>query len=427
MEDKPGKFVTGSSKRPHFWVGGLNNYVEGGTSDFIKFGPTFGWIIFVALLGAAFSMAGAYLIFGAPLACVDEPSSLESIFTWAVCSSDNGFQTIASIQNIAKARPPWTFLTALAATPPAILAWFWRASNRDKDLDNKAQELRLAEESQKNKQFLDATKLLAGEKLAERLAGIYALEQVANTSEPHQIVVLETLSAFIRNELTPATLTIESGKLKKLGADIDAAFQVLERRIYQKNRVVDLVGIVASEIDFGVGRRWSNFDLSEADLSGSKLPQAILRGAILRNTDFEGADLGDADFFGNLHLNRTVFNGASIGKANLSKTTISQCSFDRVDLSQACFRESSIDGLDLNKVIIQTIRGSSKGYPVGYLPEDQEPMDVEHRCIDLRGANLHLVKYKESYLCDCKVPHKINDARDWLDQQATTLGKNWSN
>ncbi len=122
---------------------------------------------------------------------------------------------------------PWSLLTGLAAAPALLLTWIWRDQAKRKDLE-------IAQESQLTDRFATAVKLLGDDKRDIRLGGIYALERLSKNSKADHWAIMETLSAFIReNAPWPPKDDKHKGKLPediKPETDIQAALTVIGRR-----------------------------------------------------------------------------------------------------------------------------------------------------------------------------------------------------
>ena len=91
-----------------------------------------------------------------------------------------------------RSSPPWLLLSTLAASPAALLTWYWRTRHKERDLA-------LAHDEQATARFVSAVQLLAKE--ADPVAvigGIYALERVARDSPWDRGAIIETLAALVR-------------------------------------------------------------------------------------------------------------------------------------------------------------------------------------------------------------------------------------
>jgi Pentapeptide repeats (8 copies) len=125
---------------------------------------------------------------------------------------------------------------------------------------------------------------LGSNKLDVRIGGVYALERVAFDSKGYHPIVMEVLTAFIReysHERWPPPERQEEGQWTR--PDIQAAVTVIGRRKVKRDTGrIDLYN--ASLI---------NASLSRANLRNAKLRRADLRGAYLYDTILAEADLRD--------------------------------------------------------------------------------------------------------------------------------------
>jgi hypothetical protein len=185
---------------------------------------------------------------------------------------------------------------------------------------------------------------LAGDKIAMRLGGIYALEGVMNTSEQYHGPVLEALCAFVREN------TVGKTAPHKPATDVQAALTVIGRRIEGPGAVwtvdlenVNISGALLVNAFLAFARmghanltkaylfsaNLNGTNLTEANLSGANLVNAQLSGAILTNADLRGAHLGGA------YLGDADLRGADLTGANLSDADLIDAKLSGADLSVA--------------------------------------------------------------------------------------------
>jgi hypothetical protein len=180
---------------------------------------------------------------------------------------------------------------------------------------------------------------LGGDKVEQRLGGIYALEGVMNNSDQYQRPVLEALCAFVRDH-AKADRSSEGPP----ATDIQAALTVIGRRVVLLQKV-PVLGLLVSPVDL------RGAHLPKADLSGAKLKDADLRGAdlcgaslkeaSLYDADLSGADLSDANI-AFAHLRGATLTGANLTGAVLSLVYLSDADLTGVkgllqeQLDQAC-------------------------------------------------------------------------------------------
>ncbi len=165
----------------------------------------------------------------------------------------------------------------------------------------------LTREGQITERFTKAVEQLGNDKLQIRLGGIYALERIAGESGRDHWLIMEVLTAYVREHApwppqspknTPPPQDHPSPKgdpaaaqeqpLPKLATDIQAVLTVLGRRdrTYEKDE--------------------QNLDLRRTDLHHAHLRGAHLEGTALYDAHLEGANLGYA-----------YLKGAALGRAHL--------------------------------------------------------------------------------------------------------------
>ncbi len=188
-------------------------------------------------------------------------------------------------------------------------------------------QVQVAQEGQITERFTRAIEQLGSQEMAIRLGGIYALERIANDSDKDYWPIMETLTAYVReqapwresdqdlttpppknflwNELGESPPTT-SAPVPKPGTDIQAVLTVLGRRKYRYRQgeamPLDLSGTDLRRADFGrlhlegaffIGTNLERAFLWGAHLQRTKLGFARLEGSILEKAHLEGADLKD--------------------------------------------------------------------------------------------------------------------------------------
>jgi uncharacterized protein YjbI with pentapeptide repeats len=192
---------------------------------------------------------------------------------------------------------------------------------------------------------------LASEKVAVRLAGIYALEGAMHTSEqPDQFrgPVLEMLCAFVRE------YTIGKTVFEKPVIDIQAALTVIGRRKGQEPPDLAKANIPGANLSGAnlTGAGLDSAHLNSAYLSGANLSGANLLGANLSGASLTGAKLSRVDLTGaNLtgaNLGLADLSGAYLSSANLSAANLSGANLHGVDLTGANLRSANLRGTNLS-------------------------------------------------------------------------------
>jgi uncharacterized protein YjbI with pentapeptide repeats len=198
--------------------------------------------------------------------------------------------------------------------------------------------------------YTKAVEQLGSDKLDVRIGGIYALERVARDSARDHLVVMEVLTAFIREHSRepwplPGPDEEDADLVESTRPDVQAAVTVVGRRDARRD---------TRHLDLG-GARYIN-------LAGARLPRADLRGADLARADLKGADLTAAELVGaNLqgaslwgaylhgarlqaaHLQRAGLRGARLDGAHLNAARLTQA-----DLTEASLPDADLGGADLS-------------------------------------------------------------------------------
>jgi uncharacterized protein YjbI with pentapeptide repeats len=210
--------------------------------------------------------------------------------------------------------------------------------------------------------FARAADQLGSEKMAVRLGGIYILERISRESWFDYWAVIETLTAFVREQSNSYRVDndIASKQFKfqelfggeelfliKPPTDIAAVLSVIFRRSEEakeheklKGLVLDFTGADFSGFDLNnVDLR--GFDLSSSNLSGTNLRKASLGGTCLRNTNLSGASLHCAN------LDSAILSGATLTKANLSYAHLKRAHLENADLTEAILSGAKFDTANL--------------------------------------------------------------------------------
>lgn len=179
-------------------------------------------------------------------------------------------------------------------------------------------QVQVAQEGQITERFTRAIEQLGSDRMEVRLGGIYALERIAGDSDKDYWPIMETLTAFVREnsawrELPPDSPEPVFGQKPaspapeaevKPATDIQAILTVLGRRKYRFGQGED------QPLDLR-GTDLRRADLRAAHLEGAILYKAYLEGAILIESHLEQANLIQ------VHLERADLKGAYLERANL--------------------------------------------------------------------------------------------------------------
>jgi uncharacterized protein YjbI with pentapeptide repeats len=219
----------------------------------------------------------------------------------------------------------------------------------EKNLEIQIQNSQLAQEKLLADRFMGAVAQLGHDKIETRVGAIYALERVAQDFPKEHWMIMEILTAFVR-ENTALTqqeqieqprdsgfrfgvINFEQDISPKLRTDIQVALSVIGRRNLlseSSNQKLDL----------------RNTDISGADLTGANLQRADLRGASLQRADLTSINLYAANLEG-AKLRGSVFYEANLQQTNLSTANLCGANLNKANLSEANLRSANLSGASL--------------------------------------------------------------------------------
>ncbi len=267
----------------------------------------------------------------------------------------------AAIRNVA------LVVAGIIAFPLAI----WRAWAAQRQAD-------ASDKSLLNERYQKGAEMLGSSTLSVRLAGIYALQRLAEESpNEYHVQITRLLCAFIR--LPP----YKSGGRRE---DVESALQAIATRTPEDLRIEQKLGFQPNltdanlhrikirprtvvEIAFYENRDRSDLEnltfvekssfhenLSQILLSGADLSEAWLDHTNLSGNEFEATDLSKTHFSSS-DLSRSEFREARMSGALLDGATLTNAVFEQVDLtdaqlnsadlSKAMFNNSDLRGADL--------------------------------------------------------------------------------
>jgi uncharacterized protein YjbI with pentapeptide repeats len=224
-----------------------------------------------------------------------------------------------------------------------------------------ARTLRLNRRGQLTERFTKAIEQLGSEKLAVRLGGIYALEQIALDSAELHWPVMEVLTAYLREH-------------SHTGADVDPAANLPERRLpADHHAIATVIGRRRREQD-PAGQRldlhatmlpgvlWARAHLEGASLEGAHLQGASLEAARLQSADLsearlEGSNLREAHLEGasldGAHLEDVMLVGARLEEAKLYHAHVERAHLQGASLEGTSLHGASLEGANLNSANLQ--------------------------------------------------------------------------
>jgi len=183
-----------------------------------------------------------------------------------------------------------------------------------------ARAIDLTREGQVTDRYTQAVEQLGHDGLAVRIGALYALERIADDSERDRQMVIEVVTAYIREHAKPPTSPPADIGKEQPSPDIAAAVNVVRR--WRWGHRVDLEGAYLAGARLS-GVRLPGAVLSRATLAGARLAKADLSSAFLNSTDLSRARLPAADLTG-AHLEGAKFDGATLDRAVLTDASYSR-------------------------------------------------------------------------------------------------------
>ncbi len=171
--------------------------------------------------------------------------------------------------------------------------------------------------------------------LEVRIGAIYTLERISQDSVRDHIMVMEILSAYIRNASEKTTLKLSLND----HSDVEAALSVIGRRSEDriefernpdKNGTQNPYQINLQNVNFR-GADFKNARLSHVDFTQAKLDDANFDGAQLDHTDFSYGNLEESSFNNAKFSNKDTVDSEAI----FCRTFVYGCDFNKEDLPQS--------------------------------------------------------------------------------------------
>ena len=280
------------------------------------------------------------------------------LWDWLTASSQGHESGSTTARNIG------FLIAAILALPLAV----WRGRVAD-------QQRAISQETLLNERYQKGAEMLGNSILSVRLAGIYALERLAEDfPKRYHVEVIKLLCAFVRFPLEDSALEKQQvvvGQPKVVRQDVQAAMESIGSRSEADVALEEASGY---KLDL-VGAVLSGLRLPNANLSGGNFENATLAGSSLRRTNLSGANLNRADLsspsqqkgsgpitifpvFGwntdftsaNLskaNLNRAELRGVSLGGADLSGARMFGAQLQRSNLTDSVLSGAVLSGADL--------------------------------------------------------------------------------
>ena len=240
------------------------------------------------------------------------------------------------------------------------------------------EEQELHRQSQITERFSRAIDQLGTGKLDIQLGGIYALERIANDSEPDRNTIAEVLSAYIRThspwppnqpgQPDAGEVIDDVPSLRTRAPDVQAAITVLSRRSITPEgsqrldlRRVDLRRLLFDKL------RLERADFGNAHIERASLPDAHLQEARFGDAHLQEANLANAHLEGALFI-RTDLEGANLEGANLRAANLDVAKLTNANLKKAYLGDANLKrAKDLKSAQLEgAIANSRTKWPAGF-------------------------------------------------------------
>lgn len=242
----------------------------------------------------------------------------------------------------------------------AIVFAAWRGWVAERQSATAQRQADIADQNLLNERYQRGAEMLGNPVLSVRMAGIYALQRLAEEHpKRYHIQIMRLFCAFVRNPAGDQESPVESfpgiKPTPRLREDIQAVVDAIGSR---SKEGIELEGKAESfRLDFRKadlrgasldshnlsGASLLDADLSWASLNGADLRRVILTGAKMCETYFQHADLshGLLDF---TNMTESFFADANLYKANLFSSDLSRTDFRNANLYGAFLAESKFHG-----------------------------------------------------------------------------------
>jgi uncharacterized protein YjbI with pentapeptide repeats len=235
--------------------------------------------------------------------------------------------------------------------------------------------------------FSEAVANLGRENAAERLGGVYTLEQIARFSETDGRSVFEILIEHLKSRASLATerddAAAELAKPeiaskaanRQLDPDIQAAVAVVVRLANHLRLRLDLSDLDLQDLKLPdaslIGVDFSGTNLARADLSLSDLSRGNLQAANLREADLTSARLEGAFIEGANLTGANLANGnltsALLTRVSLNGAVLVGASLQDAVLSNVQLRNATLVGADLTNAYLEAVDSdTATRWPEGF-------------------------------------------------------------
>jgi hypothetical protein len=203
--------------------------------------------------------------------------------------------------------------------------------------------------------YIKAADQLGSDKAPVRVAGLYALERLADGNPLQRSTIVDVLCFYLRMPFNPAdhrppleASEVEHDRCERLIQETQVrmtAQRILHRHLKQpwspaswQDLSIDLTNAYLADADF------SYADLTGADLGGADFREANLNNANLREAHLVGANLSSADL-GGANLRVAVLYDATLRDADLRGADLRGAYLQGADLTGVRLAEARLEGL----------------------------------------------------------------------------------
>ena len=306
----------------------------------------------------------------------------------------------------------------------AVVFAIWRAWVAERQANTAQAQAETAQRTLLNDQYQRGAEMLSSAVLAVRLAGIYALQTLAEQQpEAYHLQIMHMFCAFVRNPPkddildTPVVIGGEAMPLR-IREDAQAALSAIgqrnARQIELENEEGFRVNLRAANLRNGDFRRCllDRANLSWADLANADLESARLVGADLTCADLSDAHMRGANFRGSI-CGLARISGAKAHDANFTKADLDGTIWYGAELENASLSYATLRGADLTSATLSgtDISGTKFGRG-GRRHEDYSagPLGISARQAYTSLTQEQLDQAAASHDCPPEIEHGTNDA-----------------
>lgn len=215
-------------------------------------------------------------------------------------------------------------------------------------------QLHVAQEGQITERFTRAIEQLGSKEKAICLGGIYALERIAWDSDRDYWPIMETLTAYVRDNASwrdiPQEKQVEAAGAIVAGQETPTPAPAAPKPTTEIQAVLTVLG--RRKYRFGEEEEKGWLDLRNTNLRGADLREAHLEGAALGGAHLERAFLREAHLEGAMlmgaHLEGAFLSGAHLEKADLAGAHLEEAILRGAYLERAILEKAHLEGADLS-------------------------------------------------------------------------------